>query len=166
MEKDVVSVLFCYTVHMNTMPKDQGMWNGIFSLIFVFIFALFFWGLTDGLDRFEWLYLINTADVALLSLATFRLIRLMSFDKILAFVRNWFLDEQDDGTYKKPKGGPRRTIAELVECPWCTGIWATLFASILYFSSDIGRFAVILLAVAAVGSFFQVFSAMIGRLGK
>lgn len=166
MEKDVVGVLFCYTVHVNTIPKDQGMWNSIFSLLFVLIFSLFFWKLTAGFDRFEWLYLVDAADVTLLSLATFRLIRLISFDKILAFGRNWFLDAQEDGTYKKPSGGPRRTIAELIECPWCTGIWAALFASILYFSSDIGRFAVIILAVAAVGSFLQVFSAMINRVGK
>ncbi len=151
---------------MNTMPKDQGMWNAIFAILFFLIFGFLFWGLTDGFDRFDWLFLMDTMDIVIISLATFRMIRLTSFDKMFAFIRNWFLDKQEDGTYRKPPGGPRRTVAELVECLWCTGLWGALFVIVVYFTADIGRFFVILLAVAAVGSFLQLLSQMIGRIGK
>ena len=150
----------------DSMPKDQALWNTVFSLVFLAAFAFLFFGLTDGLDRFEWLYLMDTMDVAIISLATFRLIRLTTYDKMFAFVRHWFLIRQEDGSYTKPTSGPRRTVAELMECLWCTGLWSALFASVLYFAADIGRFLVIILAVAAVGSFLQLFSQMVGRVGK
>jgi len=151
---------------MDTRPKDQIYWNAAFSVLFVLLFIAFFWSLTDGLDRFEWLYLLSAADVVLISLATYRVIRLVTFDKIFADVRNLFLVQQEDGAYLKQGGGPRRTVAELMECLWCTGIWASLFVTTLYFSADIGRFAVVILAVAAVGSFLQIFSQLISRLGR
>jgi len=150
---------------MEHMPNDQARWNAVFSFGFLVLFAFFFWGLTDGLDRFAWLYLLSAMDIVLLTLATFRIVRLVTFDKIFTFVRNWFLNKQGDGTYVKPPQGPRRTIAELMECLWCTGLWAALLVSFLYFSSDIGRFFVIILAVAALGSFFQLISQMVGRIG-
>jgi len=151
---------------MNSLPKDQAFWNGLFSMLFGGLFLFLFWGLTDGLDNFTWLYLITTMDVVIISLATFRIIRLVSYDKIFAFVRHWFLVRQEDGTYKKQGGGPRRTVAELLECVWCTGLWASLFVTALYFADGIGRFAVLILAIAAVGSFMQIFSQMIGRIGS
>lgn len=148
------------------MPKDQAVWNAVFSLLFLVLFVTFFWGLTDGLDNFTWLYLLSTMDIVLLSLATFRIIRLITYDKIFNFVRQWFLVRQEDGSYVKPAGGPRRTIAELIECIWCTGLWAALGVSVLYFAADIGRFLVIILAVAAVGTLLQNISQMIARVGK
>ena len=150
----------------DAMPKDQGMWNAIFALIFFGVFGILFWSLTDGLDRFDWLFLVDTMDIVIISLATFRMIRLTSSDKMFAFVRNSFLDKQEDGMYQKPPGGPRRTVAELVECLWCTGLWGALFVSVVYFAADIGRFFVILLAVAAVGSFLQLLSQMVARIGR
>ena len=134
--------------------------------LFLLLLSLGYWGLTDGLDNFGWLHLISTTDIVLISLATFRLIRLVTYDKIFAFARNLFLDRTEDGSYIKTEGGFRRTVSELVECLWCTGLWAAPIATCLYFVNDAGRFVVIILAIAAVGSFMQVFSKMIGRLGS
>lgn len=161
------ALFFAILASMNTsIIKEQAVWNALFSLLFLILLFLFFWILTDGLDQFGWLYLAIPIDIVLIALATFRLIRLVTFDKIFAFVRNMFLVEQSDGTYVKPAGGIRRTVAELMECLWCTGLWAALFATTLYFIADIGRFVILVLAVAALGSFLQVFSQMIGRIGK
>lgn len=151
---------------MSANIKEQALWNALFSLLFLILAVLFFWGLTDGLDRFGWLYLATPIDFVLIALATFRIIRLVTFDKIFAFVRNAFMVEQVDGTYTKPDAGIHRTISEIMECLWCTGLWAALFATTLYFCGDIGRFIVLIFAIAAVGSFLQIFSQMIGRVGK
>lgn len=148
------------------MPKDQALWNAIFMGLFLLFFMLSFWTLTDGLDTYEWFYGISAFDIVLISLATYRLVRLASVDKIFTFVRNMFLVKQVDGTYIKQGGGPRRTVAELLECIWCTGLWASLFTTTLYFSFDVGYFLVLVLAVAAVGSFLQNFSQMIARIGQ
>ncbi|PIR86574.1 hypothetical protein COU13_00130 [Candidatus Kaiserbacteria bacterium CG10_big_fil_rev_8_21_14_0_10_43_70] len=146
------------------MPKDQGVWNAIFSVAFLFLFLLIYFTLTDGLDRLKWIYYIGTFDIVILSLATHRVVRLISYDKLFAFVRRWFLDEKE-GLLIKPPGGPRRTIAELIECIWCTGLWSALGVTVVYFALPIGRLFVIILAVASVGSFLQNFSQMVARIG-
>lgn len=151
---------------MNDMPKDQALWNAIFSAFFLLVLVVVFWGLTDGLDQFGWLYLMSPIDIIIISLATFRITRLVTSDKIFAFVRSWFMDTDESGLESKPKGGPRRTVAEIIECLWCTGLWAALLVTALYFAADVGRFFVVILAIAAVGSFLQNFSHMIGRIGK
>ena len=166
------------------MPKDQGMWNAIFAIAFLVVFALVYWGLTDGLDYTRWISQITVFDLSILMLATFRVVRLVSYDKIFQFVRDWFLDRSEsqattastaavcstcqvslDAAMRKPVGGPRRTVAELLECLWCTGLWAALATIAIYFSTSIGKLFVIMLAIAAVGSFLQNFSKMIARLG-
>jgi len=146
--------------------KDQAVWNTIFSVVFLVLVAASFWSITGGGINFRWLYVLDTLDIALLSLATFRIVRLVTSDKIFAFVRNWFLDKQANGTYQKPDKGIRRTFAELIECLWCTGLWGGWFVVALYFMGDFGRFFVIILAISALGSFFQVLSQMIGRIGN
>jgi hypothetical protein len=146
------------------MPKDQGMWFAAFSVLFLALFVFFYFGLTGGLDRIKWIFFISTFDIVILSLATYRIIRLISYDKIFEFVRNWFMDEKE-GQFVKPSGGPRRTIAEIIECLWCTGLWAALGVTYIYFALPYGRLFVIILAVAAVGSFLQNFSQMVARIG-
>jgi len=148
------------------MPKDQTFWNIVAFVIFIVLFVLSFLSLTDGLRHFHWLYLLGPFDIAILSLATFRVIRLVTFDKITAFARNWFLDLNESGVSVKPTGGFRRTIAELQECLWCTGLWAALLVATLYFSTDMGRFLVVILALAAIGSLLQNASSMVGRIGN
>lgn len=156
---------FCATLsHMEKVPKDQGVWNAVASIGFLVVFVFAFISLTDTLGM-SWLYTLGTFDVAIISLATFRLIRLVTFDKIFAFVRNWFMDETASG-WVKPAKGVRRLIAELIECIWCTGLWAALLATVLYLSSPMGYFFVLILAVAALGSFFQNVSKTVAAISE
>jgi hypothetical protein len=141
--------------------KEQDHWNAIFSIAFLGIAVLGFWAISDIFGTTGWVYSISTFDIAILGLATFRLIRLLSYDKIFLFVRLWFLDvdsAQGEGgqvSYTKPQRGPRRTVSELLECIWCTGIWSALAVGILYFIHPLGTFLTIILAIGAVGSFFK-----------
>ena len=151
---------------MEQLPKDQTMWNIVFTLLFAAMFAGIYWLLMHGIDRFELIYYATPTDFVLVSLATYRLIRLITYDKIFQPVRNLFLVQQPDGSYKKEGGGPRRTIAELLECMWCTGLWSALVALTLYVIAPIGTFLILVLAIAAVGSFLQNFSQMIARIGN
>jgi hypothetical protein len=72
-------------------------------------------------------------EFVLLILASFRLTRLVVFDKITSFIRRPFhheIEEIDsDGntiTYIEIKGkGLQYWIGELLSCYWCTGIWCT-----------------------------------------
>ncbi len=148
----------------NHMPKDQVFWNFLALVVFAVLVGVGFAVLTGGRGLGRWMYHINGFDMVVLSLATFRIIRLVTFDKIFAFVREWFMDKVGD-EHKKPAGGFRRLMAEMIECLWCTGLWAALLVSVLYFVNPLGTFFVVILAVAAVGSFLQNLSQMVGRIG-
>lgn len=73
-------------------------------------------------------------DFVLLIFASFRLTRLMVYDKITEFVRRPFHstieESMPDGTtetYIEIKGtGLRNWIGELLSCHWCTGFWCSL----------------------------------------
>ncbi len=112
---------------------------------------------------------ISLFDLALVSLAAFRLTRLFVYDKITQFVRDWFLVkrvEKADGELliiRSPhRSGPLRTISELLGCPWCFGVWAALVVLFFYALTPLAWFPILLLAVAGVGSFLQILANMIG----
>lgn len=76
---------------------------------------------------------ITLLNLLILSLASFRLTRLLVFDKITEFVRvpffNEIKEENVDGeieVYYLPKEkGFKKFFGELLSCYWCTGIWAS-----------------------------------------
>ena len=128
-------------------------WNIIFSLIFVFL------AIYVSLEIFKTGSITNTGffEFFIISLATFRLIRLFTYDKIMTFFRNLFANR---------KKGFRSTIHEVLICPWCTGIWMALFAVTLFFLIPLGEILTYILAIAGAGSLIQVFSRMIGRIKR
>jgi hypothetical protein len=101
-------------------------------------------------------------DLAFLGLGTFRLVHLLTYDKIFDIVRNSFMDRNGSRLVKADHGW-RRLVCEFIECIWCTGMWSGLFAVTIYFLGSWGRFAVIVLAVAGLGSLFQVISKAIAE---
>lgn len=67
-------------------------------------------------------------DLAMLGLATYRMARLASFDKVLEPIRLQFAEVKPDqfgaDTTVEPRGeGARRALGELICCPICTGTW-------------------------------------------
>ncbi|MBP9669644.1 MAG: DUF1360 domain-containing protein [Candidatus Pacebacteria bacterium] len=136
------------------VPKDQALWNAVATLAFVTLAILGFGLLTHGGRFVDVLYYLDFFDVLIMGLATFRLIRLVTYDKIFSFVREFFLHEVE-GVYVKCDSGFKRLMSELIECMWCTGLWAGLFVFVAYLAHPIGTFVVYVLAVAALGSFFQ-----------
>lgn len=111
--------------------------------------------------------------IILLGLATFRLTRLIVFDKITEFIRRPFFDEveekEDDGTieiYLIPKkSGIKGWVGELLSCYWCTGIWVSMFLAGLHlYQSAIGDYIIIVLSIAAIGSIIEtIVSKIIGN---
>ncbi|WP_189655144.1 DUF1360 domain-containing protein [Bacillus sp. HNG] len=83
---------------------------------------------------------MNVFEFVLLGLASFRLTRLIVFDKVTEIIRRPFHEVFEetlpDGTVEEfihIKGtGLKKWIGELLSCYWCTGIWATAFLYILY----------------------------------
>lgn len=142
---------------------DQYFWNIFFTaffLVLLFLGSIILEGEAGshmrGLTRIEYL---------LLALATFRLTRLVVYDKITAFFREQFFNvvETKQGLeLVKPEGGPRRTLADLLSCPWCFGIWASATVIFFYLLTPYAYFPILVLALGGVGSLLQIISNLIG----
>jgi hypothetical protein len=107
---------------------------------------------------------ITILNLFILSLASFRLTRLIVFDKITEFIRNPFFDEvkeeNSDGEielyYMPKKDGMKRFFGELLSCYWCTGIWAAAgIVALYYFLPVFSAPVILLLAVAGLASLLE-----------
>ena len=143
---------------------DQYFWNFVFSVFFLIMVVL---GsiILEGETRIPFDELSLT-DYVLMSLATWRLTRLFVYDAITKFIREQFWDVVKVGksfALEKPKFGPRRTIADLLSCPWCFGMWAAATVIFFYLLTPFAIFPIMLLSIGAVGSFLQIFSNLVGH---
>ncbi len=144
--------------------SDQYIWNVLFLTFFL---SLGFAGIVI-LHSVGARLMVEPSpmEFLILSLASFRLTRLFVYDKILAFFREQFWDivETPRGkrSLEKPLKGPRRTMADLLSCPWCIGMWAGTTVVFFYYLTEYAWFPVMALAVAGLGSLFQVIANLIG----
>ena len=142
---------------------DQYFWNIVFS-------ALFLSFLVSGTIILETnatasLHTLTLSEFAILSLATFRLTQLFVYDKITAFFREQFYNARVTKTgtiLEKPVTGARRTLADLLSCPWCFGVWAGTMVVFFYALTPYAWYPILILAISGVGSALQIFVNMIG----
>lgn len=106
----------------------------------------------------------NALDLILLSLASFRLTRLIVFDKITSFIRKPFFQEEEEKNEKgeieiyivPKKSGFKGWVGELLSCYWCTGVWITIFiVCISYFIPYWSGPLIVVLAVAGLASLLE-----------
>ena len=143
---------------------DQYFWNFVFGVFFVILIILAAI-ILETESRILYTELAVT-DYVLMTLATWRLVRLFVYDAITKFFREQFWDIKKVGKgvqLEKPKFGPRRTIADLLSCPWCFGVWAGALVIFFYMMTPYAVFPVTILALAAVASFLQIFSNLVGH---
>ena len=108
---------------------------------------------------------LNLVDFVLITLASFRITRLFVYDSMTKFLREQFYDVKvvrTKITLVKPGGGPRRTLADLMTCPWCFGIWATSTIVFFYLLTPLAYVPVLILALSSVVSMLQITANMIG----
>lgn len=142
---------------------DQYIWNIVF-LTFFLIMSIYALEVLYSRDLIRY-GIFNWSDILLLSLATFRLTRLFVYDAIMRFFREMFMDAEmmnGEVVLTKPIRGPRRTVADLVTCPWCFGMWAAASVTFFYILTPWAYLPVVVLAIAGIGSFFQVAANAIG----
>ncbi len=142
---------------------DQYFWNVVFGIFFVLLVVM---GaiILETEARIPYTELTFT-DFALITLATWRLIRLFVYDAITKFLREQFYDLKKVGkgmVLEKPKFGPRRTLADLLSCPWCFGMWAAASVTFFYLLTPYAYYITIFLAISAVASFLQILTNMVG----
>lgn len=142
---------------------DQYFWNVVFLIFFLCL--IFMAGVILESEAYKQYVDLTLMDFVLISLASFRIIRMVVYDKIFAFFREQFYDATE---YKgqivlvKPEGGPRRTLADLLSCPWCFGVWATAMVSFFYLLTPYAFFPILFIALSAVASMLQITANLIG----
>lgn len=144
---------------------DQYFWNFVFGIFFL---ALFVMGMII-LDTEAYLTreTLTVFDLAIITLASFRMTRLFVYDAMTKLIREQFLDAEVAArtgkvTLVKPKVGPRRTLSDLFSCPWYFGIWAASTVTFFYLLTPLAYFPTLVLAVAGVATFIQLAASMIG----
>jgi len=147
--------------------NDQHLWNFLFGLLFLAILGGAMYILYRTLGSLP--QRIPLADFILIALATFRLTRLFVYDKITAWFRDLFKESREitlDGvTYTErsvPLNGPRRTISDLLSCPWCIGVWFALFTTTLYFLTSWSWYLILVLALSGVATLLQLGANLLG----
>lgn len=97
---------------------------------------------------------IPLPDYFILPLAAFRLARLFTFDKITAFIRDYL---------RSFPTGWRQMLWDILDCPWCAGMWAALITLYIYFLLPGGIIFLSVLALAGAASYLQIIIWKVGR---
>ena len=130
---------------------QQKSWNFLATVFYVFCLV----GLGYGLKRFGVSKEdFQVGDIALMSMATYRLTRILVFDKIFKLFRDFLKSREKLHVFY--------VIREIITCPWCAGVWVALFVVAIYFMVPFGDIFIILLTIAGIASFLVVSINFIG----
>lgn len=143
---------------------DQYFWNFVFSIFFVILVVLA--AIILETEARVPLGELSLTDYVLLTLASWRLTRLFVYDTVTKFIREQFWNVKKVGKgyqLEKPKTGPRRTLADLFDCPWCIGVFAAGTITFLYLLTPYMIFPVMLLAISVVATFMQLLANLVGN---
>ena len=142
---------------------DQYFWNVVFMVFFAVLVTMGVIILDTEADIA--VRELTTLDVLLITLASFRLTRLFVYDVMTKFFREQFYDAKvtkaGKVTLYKPARGPRRTLADLMTCPWCFGVWASAMVTFFYLLTPLAYVPVFILAVSAAATFLQNISRLV-----
>lgn len=142
---------------------DQYFWNIIFILFYVGLLTMAAIILnTEARMSYEDLSIL---DLTLISLASFRVTRMFVYDSMTKFLREQFWDVKmvrNKVMLVKPVTGPRRTLADLMGCPWCFGVWATTCVAFFYLLTPHAYFPILILALSGVATMLQLVANMVG----
>jgi len=143
---------------------DQYFWNVVF-LVFFLLLVVMGAIILQTESRIP-LSELSLVDYILITLATWRLTRLFLYDVITKFFREQFWDLVKVGKgyeMEKPKFGPRRTLADLLSCPWCFSTWSAAIVIFFYLLTPYAVFPVLILAFSVVASFLQIVANLVGH---
>ncbi len=138
--------------------KNQDLLNLIYPAIFIVVLLLLC-GWIIVVENGSLPTTISTFDLILLILASFRLVRAVTYDKMLKFVRDW-CHYKTDGTERTY--GVIRTLYDLMSCPWCTGIYTSILVVFLYFISPVWWFVILIFALSGMATFLQLVINLVG----
>ncbi len=142
-------------------PEDPKPLGGYAILLMVFQLMVALIGAILMRSRKRLPEQIPTQDLALMSVATFKLSRLITKDKVTAAVRAPFIRYQEDAgpaeVSEEARGtGLHRALGELLACPYCIGQWiATVLLAAYVWQPRLARTVASLFAVVTGADYLQ-----------
>lgn len=147
--------------------EDQNFWNFLFSVFFIIVLVAAVYEMYEL--RGGYLVSVPWFDAVMMSFAAFRITRLVVYDKIARWFRELFASRREfqrDGVayveIRPHPTGVRNTVYDLLNCPWCIGVWSALVVVFCYFVFPWAWSIIFFLAVAGAGSLIQVAANGIG----
>ena len=105
---------------------------------------------------------VDAGDLALMGVASHKISRLVSKDKVTSFARAPFTEFQEKGgpaeVEERPRGtGARRAIGELLVCPYCLGLWVSAGLHVgMLFAPRMTRFVASIFGALTISDFLQI----------
>jgi hypothetical protein len=105
---------------------------------------------------------VGAADLLTIGVASHKLSRLVSKDKVTAPLRAPFTEYEEQGgpseLEESSRGsGARKAIGELLICPYCLGLWVVAaFALGLLFAPRLTRFVAAVFSALTISDFLQI----------
>mgnify|MGYP001582756574 CR=1 FL=1 len=127
------------------------MWNFLLSVFFVVVLAAALLEMKE--IRGGFLVSVPPFDAIIMTFATFRITRLVVYDRITLWFRELFAGRTS---------AFMTVVADLLHCPWCIGVWSALAVVFFYFVFDWAWSVIFFLALAGAGSLLQVVANGIG----
>ena len=127
--------------------RKHNAWN--FSSVFIFFILLVGTGFLFRLKEID-IEEITLKESIVITLAIYRLTRIIVFEQIFKFFRNSLKRHKDLYLIG--------TIYSIVTCPWCTGVWVSLIILIFYYIIPFGDLMTYVLALAGVASILILYS--------
>jgi hypothetical protein len=87
---------------------------------------------------------IRFRDATVIVLASYRLTRILVFEKIFKYFRDVLKSREDNYLIG--------TLSSIITCPWCMGVWTTLIIIVFYYLVPYGDLLSYVLALAGVAS--------------
>ena len=134
---------------------------GYATLFGVYNIAILVMLLTEKTPDEKWLDDISLTDILLLSVATYKISRVVASDRITSPLRAPFMEyiEPDGASEVKEKvrgTGFQRAVGDLLHCPFCLGSWvAAALGTGLVIRPKTTRFVSKIFAVVALADVFQ-----------
>ncbi|MBW6537864.1 MAG: DUF1360 domain-containing protein [Mariniphaga sp.] len=97
---------------------------------------------------------ISTTDLIILALAIYRVTRVVVFEKIFKYFRDFV--KANNRVYFM------RTLSFIITCPWCAGVWIALVMVIFFYFIPFGVLLVYIMALSGVASFLVMVSNYLG----
>ena len=135
-------------VKPNEQQKTWNFWATIFFILC--LVGLGFLLEKKGITRENF----TLGNIVLMVLATYRLTRILVFDKIFKLFRDFFRTHQRLYVFY--------VIKEIITCPWCAGVWVALIIVAIYFLVPFGYIFVILLTISGIASFIVILVNYVG----